>query len=59
MSVVASFFYPIGEDNLIKLGTHTNLSMLNPVLYSDFRFCVQGVPKNRVLTNSGVFAMFS
>ena len=39
-------FDSIGEDNLIKLGINTNLSMLNPVLNSDFTFCVQGVPKS-------------
>ena len=33
------------EDNLTKLGTDTNLSMLNPNLNSDFTFCRQGVPK--------------
>ena len=38
-------FYPMGEDNLIKLNTYTNLSMLNPNLNSKFTFCVQGVPK--------------
>ena len=35
----------MGEDNLIKLNTYTNLSMLNPNLNSKFTFCVQGVPK--------------
>ena len=39
-------FYSIGKDDLIKLGINTNLRMLNPVLNSDFTFCVQGVPKS-------------
>ena len=38
-------FDTIDEDNLTKLGTYTNLSMLNPNLNSDFTFCGQGVPK--------------
>ena len=41
------FGTPCGcEDNLIKLDTYTNLSMLNPSLNSDSTFCSQGVPKS-------------